>query len=67
MMIYSSSKFFSAANFVQETTGAALADMQPLRSAIIGVVRDLYNGSQQVGPTAAFNTWMAPFRSYKAG
>ena len=60
-------QIFSAANFVQQTTGLALADMQPLRSAIVSAVRDLYNGEQKIGPNAAAFSLLAPFRSFKAG
>ena len=62
-----SEQIFSAANFVQQTTGLALADMQPVRAAIVSAVRDLYNGEQKIGPNAAAFSLLAPFRSFKAG
>ena len=60
-------QIYSAANFVHQATGLALADMQPLRSAIVSAVRDLYNGEQKIGPNAAAFSLLAPFRSFKAG
>ena len=59
-----SGQIHDAANFVQESTGAALADLPALRPAIIATVRRLYDGLQEVTPNAAHNAWMAPFRSY---
>ena len=50
-----------AANYVSETTGLALADLPPLRAAIISAVRAQYNGGQQIGPNAAHFTWMDSF------
>ena len=59
-----SEQIFSAANFVQESTGADLTDLAVLRPAIVSAVRSQYDGGAEIGPDAAHNSWMAPFRSY---
>ena len=57
----------AAANFVMRSTGLAVADLMPLRMAIIAAVRAQYDGAQEVKETAAHSAWMDPFRSYGAG
>ena len=60
-----SDQIFSAANFVLQSTGLALADLVPLRAAIIAAVRAQYNGRERIEPEAALYGWMAPYRTYK--
>ena len=56
-----------AANFVQQATGLALADLGALAPAIVSTVRDAYNGNREIGPNAAANTFLSVYRSYKTG
>ena len=62
-----SEQIHSAANFVSESTGRGAADLAVVRPAIVSAVRTLYDGGKVIGPNAAFNALMDPFRSYKAG
>ena len=55
----------SAASFVMESTGLALADLPAVRPAIIAGVRSQYDGSRELGPLSATYAWAQPFRSYK--
>ena len=54
-----------AANFVQQATGRTLADLGVMRPAIVSTVRDAYNGTREIGPEAAANTFLSVYRSYK--
>ena len=61
-----SEQIHSAASFVMESTGLALADMPAVRPAIIAGVRSQYDGRPELGPLSAVFAWAQPFRSYKA-
>ena len=60
-----SGQITAAAGFVMESTGVGVADLGPLRAAIILTVRQLYDGYRDIRPTEAFYALMQPFRSYK--
>lgn len=60
------SQLVAAVNFVARSTGLPLADLPPLRPAIIAAVRSLYDGYRELGPLSSVYGWMQPFRSYKA-
>ena len=60
------SQIHSAASFVMESTGAALADLPPLRPAIVSLCRELYDGYRELSPTATAFAWLQPYRSYAA-
>ena len=47
-----------------ESTGVELADLAPLRPAIVSGARDLYDGNRELSPTAAAFAWLQPYRSY---
>ena len=59
------SQLVAAVNFVARSTGLALADLPPLRPAIVFAVRSLYDGPREIGPRSATYAWMQPFRSYR--
>ena len=61
------SQIVSAVSYVARSTEAEGDALLPLRAAAAAIVRDLYDGERDVKKTAAHNTWMEPFRSYKAG
>ena len=56
----------NAVNFVMKSTGLDEADLPAVRQAAVSIVRAFYDGQHEVTPNAAHNTWMDPFRSYKA-
>ena len=51
--------------YVSKSTGAEGDDLLPLRPAAVSVTRELYDGSRQIKPSAAHNTWINVYRSYK--
>ena len=53
----------AAAAFVMESTGTALADLAPLRPAIVAAVRSQYDGAREITQKSAIHAWAAPFRS----
>ena len=55
----------AAAGFAAESTGREGDDLADLRPAIVSAVRLQYDGYRDIGPSAAHNAWLAPFRSYK--
>ena len=59
------SQLVAAANFVAKSSGLPLADLPPLRPAIVTATREMYDGHRELGPRAAAYAWMQPFRSYK--
>ena len=59
------SQIVAAVSFAAQSTGVALRDLP--RSAVVSAVRTMYDGGPVVEQTAAHNSWMEPFRSYKAG
>ena len=61
-----SGQIHDAANYVSQSTGLGLDDLAPLRAAIVAAVRSQYDGAAKLGPDAAHNSWMAPYRSYVA-
>ena len=58
-----SEQITNAANYVAASTGLELADLPPLRSAIVAATRDQYDGYREIGPRAAVHAWADPFRS----
>lgn len=58
-----SQQIHNAANFAAQSTGRGLADLPPLRAAIIAAARDQYNGYREVSEDAAAFAWMEPYRS----
>ena len=59
------SQLVAAVSFAARHSGLALADLAPLRPAIVAAARDLYNGRENIPEFAAVNAWLKPFRSYK--
>ena len=53
-----------AANYVSQATGAALADLPPLRPAIISFCRELYDGNRELPPNSTGFALMDVYRSY---
>ena len=59
-------QIWSAVRHVSRASGLTeVTDLIPLTSAAVGVCRDIYNGEREIRPTAAANTFMSVFRSYK--
>ena len=56
-----------AANYVMQATGVPLAELGPLRAAIVSLTRELYDGRHELSPDSAVFALLAPFRSYEAG
>ena len=54
-----------AVAYVSKSTGAEGDDLLPLRSATVSVCRDIYDGYREIKPSAAHNTWMNVYPSYK--
>ena len=59
-----SRQIHDAANYVSQATGAALADLPPLRPAIISFCRELYNGTRELPPNSSGFALMDVYRSY---
>ena len=55
----------SAVSYVART-GADLTD-PALRAVVVGVVRALYDGDEEITPSASFAALMRPFQSYERG
>ena len=58
-----SQQIHNAANYVAQSTGQELADLPPLRGAIVAVVRHQYDGYREITEDAAQNALMDPFRT----
>lgn len=58
-----SEQITNAANYVAASTGLELADLAPLRPAIVAAVRSQYDGAREITQKSAIHAWAAPFRS----
>ena len=54
-----------AVSFVSKSTGVVLADLGPLRAAIVALTRELYDGQRELSADSAVFGLMDVFRSYK--
>ena len=59
-----SDQIHSAANFVMKSTGLALANLMPLRAAIVSLTRELYDGRGEIGSDSTVYGLMSVYRSY---